>query len=185
MGCSAVLGIEEWKDPPLGSTGSAGSSAGGSGADNQDEDAGPAAPTCSDGQKNGSGETDVDCGGSECPPCGVAQTCKVNSDCLSANCSAMTGTCVIPVDPPCTPGAGDPLLPASCKDCLASPGESDIDCGGSACARCWTNKKCGSEADCMSGSCMSGRCDPGATGKACRSAYDCLSAECDPNGACL
>lgn len=178
MGCSTVLGIEEWKDPPLPST--EGSGGGGALPDNQDdEDAGPSIPSCSDGLKNGSGETDIDCGGSECPACDIGKACQVDTDCISATCSAMTGTCVIPADPMCTVGQG------ACEDCKASPGETDIDCGGVMCALCWTNKKCNTGDDCMSDSCMSGRCDPGLKGKPCRTAYDCSSAECDTNSLCL
>jgi hypothetical protein len=49
-----------------------------------------AAPTCTDGVKNGS-EGDVDCGGS-CPPCVNGDTCNVNADCASGQCTA--GLCV-------------------------------------------------------------------------------------------
>ena len=52
---------------------------------------GPCVPTtCSDGVLDGS-ETDVDCGGSSCPPCLAGKTCGVNPDCLTSVCSS--GTC--------------------------------------------------------------------------------------------
>ncbi|MBU1120829.1 M64 family metallopeptidase, partial [Candidatus Micrarchaeota archaeon] len=38
------------------------------------------------------GETDVDCGGSICPPCQTGQGCDVNSDCTSNTC--VNGVCV-------------------------------------------------------------------------------------------
>lgn len=49
-----------------------------------------AAPSCSDGQKNGF-ESDIDCGG-PCPKCPNDKSCLVNADCTSGLCSA--GTCV-------------------------------------------------------------------------------------------
>ena len=33
-----------------------------------------AQPTCDDGQANGS-ETDIDCGGADCPPCDLNESC--------------------------------------------------------------------------------------------------------------
>jgi hypothetical protein len=48
------------------------------------------APTCSDGLKDGA-ETDVDCGGVECPPCATGKVCMVDADCASGTCTA--GVC--------------------------------------------------------------------------------------------
>lgn len=42
-------------------------------------------PTCSDGIKNGR-ETDVDCGGPDCPPCALDQVCIYSGDCRTGNC---------------------------------------------------------------------------------------------------
>jgi len=56
----------------------------------------PVPATCRDGVKNGR-ETDVDCGGPDCPPCAVGRGCLSRSDCASAICS---GTCQA-----CVPGA--------------------------------------------------------------------------------
>ncbi|HEY6728771.1 MAG TPA: hypothetical protein VI197_32390, partial [Polyangiaceae bacterium] len=44
------------------------------------------APTCRDRVVNGD-ETDVDCGGSECGPCGLWQTCRDASDCQGSICA--------------------------------------------------------------------------------------------------
>lgn len=43
------------------------------------------APTCNDGLKN-QDETDVDCGGSQCPSCANGLHCLQNLDCQSNNC---------------------------------------------------------------------------------------------------
>jgi hypothetical protein len=42
-------------------------------------------PTCNDGAKDGT-ETDVDCGGGACPPCGDTLGCGGNGDCQSGIC---------------------------------------------------------------------------------------------------
>ncbi len=41
--------------------------------------------SCDDGEIGG-GETDVDCGGPTCDPCGLGQSCKQNPDCVSGHC---------------------------------------------------------------------------------------------------
>lgn len=41
----------------------------------------PLAPSCANGFADG-GETDIDCGGPWCVPCGVGQQCEFHSDCL-------------------------------------------------------------------------------------------------------
>jgi hypothetical protein len=51
----------------------------------------PAAPSCTDGIKDGN-ETDVDCGGGTCPPCALGKDCNVGTDCASGYCSG--GVCV-------------------------------------------------------------------------------------------
>jgi hypothetical protein len=43
------------------------------------------APACKDGLQNGA-ETDVDCGGSECPPCNDTKYCMGSLDCASGVC---------------------------------------------------------------------------------------------------
>jgi hypothetical protein len=49
-----------------------------------------AAPNCDDGILN-QDETDIDCGGLICLPCVNGDTCTIDDDCMSRNC---TGTCV-------------------------------------------------------------------------------------------
>jgi hypothetical protein len=41
--------------------------------------------SCNDCNKNNN-ETDIDCGGSSCPPCAVGNSCSQNSDCTSGTC---------------------------------------------------------------------------------------------------
>ena len=45
---------------------------------------------CFDGNENGD-ETDIDCGGPDCPPCGVGQDCFQASDCSSRLCFSDKG----------------------------------------------------------------------------------------------
>lgn len=53
-----------------------------------------AAPSCTDGIKNGS-ETDVDCGGS-CPTkCAENKTCAAPADCASGTCTNLKCTCAL------------------------------------------------------------------------------------------
>lgn len=40
---------------------------------------------CADHKKNGD-ETDIDCGGIECPKCEDMKICKANCDCISDIC---------------------------------------------------------------------------------------------------
>jgi hypothetical protein len=47
-------------------------------------------PSCGDGLQN-QGETDIDCGGLNCGPCGITQGCSSASDCLTGNCDG--GAC--------------------------------------------------------------------------------------------
>jgi hypothetical protein len=60
--------------------------------------AGGAAPTCTDGRKDGT-ETDIDCGGSACKPCILGKTCGAASDCQSRSCAS--GVCVVGIGTSC------------------------------------------------------------------------------------
>jgi len=100
--------------------------------------------TCSDGiqnEVNGSEETDIDCGGDSCPPCGTindnttnSSSCSEDSDCQSGHC--IFGTCDVP---------------NSCSNGFLSGLETDVDCGGSCPQRCLVGKSCDSAFDCDSG----------------------------------
>jgi hypothetical protein len=74
-------------------------------------------PTCSDNIQNGD-ETDVDCGGVDCPPCADGQLCQFPSDCQSGVCPV--GICEAP----------------TCSDGVQNQDETGIDCGGVVCLPC-------------------------------------------------
>jgi hypothetical protein len=53
----------------------------------------PTPGTCGDGlQSDDIGETDIDCGGNHCHPCGATQSCVMDTDCYSQRCSG-EGVC--------------------------------------------------------------------------------------------
>jgi uncharacterized membrane protein len=58
--------------------------------------------------------------------------------------------------PSTTVDAGTPL--PSCDDGVRSGAETDIDCGGAACAACVTGASCERHTDCTSGVCLAGVC---------------------------
>ncbi|MBN2724691.1 MAG: hypothetical protein JXR95_11530 [Deltaproteobacteria bacterium] len=93
-------------------------------------------PTCDDNILN-SDETDVDCGGSNCEPCGAGLHCITNEDCITSNCGD-GGICIF--DPQCT-------------DHEKNGDETDVDCGGSLCSPCEDTKNCLEASDCLSGVC--------------------------------
>ena len=96
-------------------------------------------PTCTDGLKNAL-ETDVDCGGSNCPKCDNYLKCGRNDDCKSEHCGA-DGKCSIP----------------TCSDRILNGDETDIDCGGS-CLPCKSGQKCHENHDCDNVLCTDDTC---------------------------
>lgn len=84
-------------------------------------------------------ETDVDCGGPNCPKCEADQNCSIDDDCVSDVCE--DGVCQEP----------------DCEDGVKNQGESDIDCGDP-CPPCELGKDCVREDDCISGYCDNGVC---------------------------
>jgi hypothetical protein len=81
------------------------------------------------------GESDLNCGGMDCPPCVKNQACFVASDCFSQVCT------------------GHVCQAATCTDNVQNQDESDIDCGGSTCPACDQNSKCRKPTDCLSQVC--------------------------------
>jgi hypothetical protein len=150
------------------------------------------APTCTDGVMNGE-ETDVDCGGHDCPACDTGGVCVLGTDCVSGLCT--NGKCDAPA--------------ASCTDGAQNGDETDVDCGGS-CPPCADGLVCAMDADCASmicaslicvdesGACMDGArdgnetdvdcggglCAPCGPGSACNVAGDCMSGLCT-NDVCM
>ncbi len=128
-------------------------------------------------------DTNVFDDGNQC----TADTCvggaPLNMPTLGASCElSMTGTGVCEIDPDpsnhglytcagCDPSlatscAGDPgsvciqgsCLPTHCRDKVTDDGETDVDCGGSVCLPCASNKMCNASTDCFSQVCMGGTC---------------------------
>lgn len=66
-------------------------------------------------------------------------------------------------------GGGSTQAPqaATCSDGARNGAETDVDCGGSACAACAVQKACAADADCRSGLCTAGRCAACAAAAAC------------------
>lgn len=98
------------------------------------------------------------------------------------------------------PGAAT-TFPAACSDGKKDGAETDVDCGGGACASCAIGKECDEGADCATGLCKSSRCwsatcsngardgtetdvdcgggsCPDCPAKACWKDSDCTSGEC-------
>ncbi len=126
------------------------------------------APTCTDGVKNGA-ETDVDCGGSACSPCGNQRGCDVASDCVSMLCAMMK--CIAP----------------SCTDHVKDGNETDVDCGGPDCSPCATGDGCLAMRDCVSGDyCASTMtcAAQGALGAMCAADDACGSGNCVDDVCC-
>jgi hypothetical protein len=94
---------------------------------------------CANSIKDGT-ETDVDCGGMDCNPCGTNKMCMMPGDCLSMVCT------------------GNVCQAASCTDTVKNGTESDVDCGGASCPDCATGDTCSVAGDCASGVCMGGIC---------------------------
>ena len=122
---------------------------------------------CADGQQNNE-ETDIDCGGSECPACADDLTCAVADDCVSKVCT----------DEVC--------VAATCEDQVVNGEESDVDCGGLTCDKCLDGDTCNSGNDCDSGVCENSVCSPAScednTQNAGETDVDCGGPDCEPCG---
>jgi hypothetical protein len=125
------------------------------------------APTCPNGRVDGF-ETDLDCGGSQCPACPADGICLEDGDCQSGVCAlnrCQAATChdglqnggELGVDcgGPCAACA---VSNGTCTDGQKSDAETDIDCGGAQCAACADGKSCARNTDCTSQVCADGRC---------------------------
>jgi hypothetical protein len=112
---------------------------------------------CNDNVKD-LNETDVDCGGGSCVPCGLGKQCTTGTDCMSTVC--LNGVC------------------SSCGNNVKDGNETDVDCGGGTCGACYPGKHCSTYNDCTSQFCLSGTCR--CTGPAdCPAGYTrCLAGYC-------
>jgi hypothetical protein len=95
--------------------------------------------SCTNQVQDGS-ETDVDCGGHRCGPCGVGDTCQEGSDCTSKVCSGSPKVC----------------QPPTCDDGVKNAQETAQDCGGPQCPDCGDGLACMSPQDCISKVCSCG-----------------------------
>jgi hypothetical protein len=142
---------------------------------------------CVDGKQDGM-ETDLDCGGPVCSPCGVGKGCVANTDCASAACDFVTHKCVA----------------STCVDQRQDGTETGVDCGGG-CTGCIVGQGCNGDTDCLSNACDAntllcvasqcndhrldgaetaidcggGTCPACAVGQACVSDNDCTTLACD------
>ncbi|MEE2758248.1 MAG: DUF4215 domain-containing protein [Myxococcota bacterium] len=98
-----------------------------------------AAIGCGDGVINGS-ETDTDCGGDTCGPCGPSAACLIDQDCQQGRCRA--GVC------------------STCGDDARNGFETGVDCGGRDCGPCPNGATCVESMDCLSFACIDGSCRP-------------------------
>ena len=143
--------------------------------------------SCDDNDQNGD-ETDIDCGGSDCDPCGAGAQCSAAADCASLFCDGrqcVTATCTdglingdesaVDCGGECVGcGEGGTCLDAgdcdsevcdegactapTCADGIQNADETDIDCGGDVCDACGDEGSCDGPDDCASGVCSRRRC---------------------------
>jgi hypothetical protein len=97
-----------------------------------------AAPSCSDGVKNGN-ESDKDCGGSCTTKRAGGEACNTGSDCVTGTCDS-DGSCAT----------------SSCTDGIKDGDETDTDCGGSCSTKCPGSDTCKLDGDCASDICTPG-----------------------------
>jgi len=133
------------------------------------------------------GETDVDCGGTECHGCTIGQHCGASSDCADGQC--IVGFCQEP----------------GCMNHVQDGDETGVDCGGGYCSGCRDGQPCEAGTDCESSVCGTDQlcatasckdlvrngdelavdcggasCDGCGIGEPCHVAADCESGLCDP-----
>jgi hypothetical protein len=132
-------------------------------------------PSCDDGLQNGA-ETDVDCGGPDCPGCDEGGSCGVDDDCASGACEA---------------GACAPADGCDATDCASSDGWVD---DGAAYACCDGAQACSTcqDQEYVSHTCDGDVCTPEVTDTrttkddcvACGANEICDAGVCDPSCTC-
>lgn len=104
-------------------------------------DAGMCAPAACDNGEQDSLETDIDCGGVDCPDCQDGASCNIDNDCISHVC--VMDVCQAP----------------ACDDNEQNGTETDVDCGGSdGCPPCENSQSCEINEDCVNLVCMDNNC---------------------------
>ncbi len=116
-------------------------------------------PSCDDNTQSGD-QTDVDCGGSQCPPCEVGKNCQTASDCATNLC--VEGVCT-------EPDGGCPSGQTECNGVCADLSSDTAHCGD-------CDNACGDGESCTGGSCI---CDAD-----CCADDDCGTGEVCDGGAC-
>ena len=115
------------------------------------------AATCDDRVANGT-EADVDCGRVCSGLCRAQQACEIDDDCaVGLVCSSIASVCVIP----------------RCDDGLVEGGETDVDCGGTACAPCEGGQRCSADRDCVTNYCAGGICGRASCADGVRNGNEC------------
>jgi cysteine-rich repeat protein len=111
------------------------------------------------------GESDVDCGGDDCDPCGTDQACEVGDDCESSVCTELV------------------CQPPTCTDFVVNGTETAVDCGGD-CPACGVGAACNDGSDCDSSVCDDNLCvGPGCVDgvrNGSETDVDCGGADCGP-----
>lgn len=103
-----------------------------------------AGPHCDNGATDAD-ETDLDCGGAECPECPDGSACVESGDCSSGRCDdSVCASCTDSVQNGAEVGidCGGPCsLPCHCTNATLDGDETGLDCGGANCGPCFTRKK--------------------------------------------
>jgi plastocyanin len=122
------------------------------------------------------GETDEDCGGAECGPCGPGLMCLEDNDCAGDDCT------------------GDVCV-ANCDDGVQNNTEIDVDCGPG-CDACPNDSDCDDDEHCISGfchpttdtceapTCSDGFMNGSETGADCGGGCDPCPVPCESDGDC-
>jgi hypothetical protein len=148
---------------------------------------GDACFSCTDMMKDGD-ETDVDCGGSNCPGCALGKACNVGTDCASGHCA--NGMCCTS---DCTDACQSCTLPGLVGTCTDIPwGETSTACGATSYCVSDTCKPVGNliplGSACNSSNytnCVNGYCGGGACklrpGSPCTRDVECGNSLCQKN----
>lgn len=152
----------------------------------------PRPADCANGRIDGR-ETDVDCGGADCPACAAERLCLADADCASGSCvlnrcAAAScrdgvqnqGEAAVDCGGPCQPCASDSGAMPTCTDGVKNGAETDVDCGGGACPACAAGLGCLRSADCAGAACFDGTCGPICGAPLLQCGTSCVDPRVDP-----